>query len=88
VGKKQMMSDKFRFPSYKRVDIGFTYDIVKEDKPKGWIKGAWISLEVWNLLGINNTVSYIWIKDVTNTQYAIPNYLTNRQVNIKLQVKF
>ncbi|MGZ3863054.1 MAG: TonB-dependent receptor [Bacteroidia bacterium] len=88
VGKKQLMSDKFRFPSYKRVDIGFTYDIVKEDKPKGWVKGAWISLEVWNLLGINNTVSYIWIKDVTNTQYAIPNYLTNRQVNIKLQVKF
>ncbi len=92
VGKKFLMSDNFRFPSYKRVDIGFSYDIVKEDKPLTnkfrFIKAAWISLEVWNLLGINNTVSYTWIKDVTNRQYAIPNYLTNRQLNIKLQVKF
>ena len=94
VGKKFLMADNFRFPQYRRVDIGFSYDIVKEDKPLAatnklrFIKAAWVSLEVWNLLGINNTVSYTWIKDVTNRQYAIPNYLTNRQLNIKLQVKF
>ncbi len=92
--KKYFMSDNFRFPSYKRVDIGFSYDIVKEDQPLSktnklrFVKAAWISLEIWNLLGINNTVSYTWIKDVTNRQYAIPNYLTNRQLNLKLQVKF
>ncbi len=92
--KKYFMSDDFRFPSYKRVDIGFSYDLVKEDEPLSktnklrFVKAAWISLEVWNLLGINNTVSYTWIKDVTNRQYAIPNYLTNRQLNLKLQVKF
>lgn len=91
---KYMMSDKFRYPSYKRVDIGFSYEFIKEDKPLPAthrlhrIKAAWLSLEVWNLLGINNTVSYTWIKDVTNRQYAIPNYLTNRQLNLKLQIKF
>jgi hypothetical protein len=88
VGKKFLMSDNFRFPQYRRVDIGFSYDIVKEDKPKRYVKGAWITLEVWNLLGINNTVSYTWIKDVTNQQFAIPNYLTQRMLNVKLQVKF
>lgn len=92
--KKYLMSDKFRYPSYKRVDIGFSYEFVKEDKPLPethklrFIKAAWVSLEVWNLLGINNTVSYTWIKDVTNRQYAIPNYLTNRQLNLKFQIKF
>jgi hypothetical protein len=88
VGKKFLMADNFRFPQYRRVDIGFSYDIVKEDKPKRFVKGAWLSLEVWNLLGINNTVSYTWIKDVTNRQFAIPNYLTQRMINVKLQVKF
>lgn len=91
---KYLMSNNFRYPSYKRVDIGFSYEFVKEDKPLPkekklhWIKAAWLSVEVWNLLGINNTVSYTWIKDVTNRQYAIPNYLTNRQLNIKFQIKF
>jgi hypothetical protein len=81
-------------PAYRRVDIGFSYQLLKEDrkkKEKGifrYIKSAWTSLEVLNLLAVNNTVSYTWIKDVTNRQYAIPNYLTNRQLNIKLQLKF
>jgi hypothetical protein len=94
LGKKYDMANNFRYPPYRRVDIGFSYDIVKEDKPLSkenklhFIKAAWVSLEVWNLLGINNTVSYTWIKDVSNTQYAIPNYLTNRQLNLKLQIKF
>ncbi|HKG06748.1 MAG TPA: hypothetical protein VKB19_09845, partial [Pedobacter sp.] len=45
-------------------------------------------LEVFNLLNINNTVSYLWLKDVNNVQYAIPNYLTGRQLNLKLIIKF
>ncbi len=48
----------------------------------------WLSLEVFNLLQVNNTVSYIWIKDVNNQQYAVPNYLTPRQLNLKLLVEF
>ena len=81
-------------PAYRRVDIGFSYQLLKEGKklkeknPFRWLKSAWISLEVLNLLAVNNTVSYTWVKDVTNRQYAIPNYLTNRQLNVKLQLKF
>ena len=47
-----------------------------------------ISVEVFNLLQVNNTVSYTWVTDVTNRQYAVPNYLTKRQLNLKLQMKF
>ena len=92
--EKWFMSNNFRFPSYKRVDLGFSYELIGEDKPLpksnrfNFIKSAFISLEVWNLLGINNTVSYTWLRDVTNQTYAIPNYLTYRMVNLKLQLKF
>ena len=48
----------------------------------------WIFLEIFNLLQVQNTVSYTWIQDVTGNRYAIPNYLTNRQVNVRLQIKF
>lgn len=86
--------DTLRMPAYRRVDIGFSYQLLKENRKKKekstfrWMKSAWISLEVLNLLAVNNTVSYTWVKDVTNRQYAIPNYLTNRQLNLKLQLKF
>lgn len=84
----------FRMPPYRRVDIGLAYQIIKEDKPLPksnslhFIKGMFISVEIFNLLQINNTVSYTWVTDVTNRQYAVPNYLTRRMVNLKLQVKF
>lgn len=84
----------FRMPPYRRVDIGFAYNILKEDrefKRKSFmnhLKSMWLNIEVLNLLGVNNTVSYSWVKDVTARQYAVPNYLTNRQVNLKLQIRF
>jgi hypothetical protein len=84
----------FRMPPYRRVDIGFAYQVIKENhnlpkhNPFHHLKGMFISLEVFNLLQINNTVSYTWVTDVTGRQYAVPNYLTNRQLNLKLQVKF
>jgi hypothetical protein len=83
-----------RMPAYRRVDIGFSYQPLKEDReikphsPTRYIKSAWISLEVFNLLGINNTVSYLWVEDISNRQYAIPNYLTKRQLNLRLILKF
>ena len=94
LGKKWLMNDKFRYPAYRRVDIGFSYQLIKENKPLPkknvfhYIKSSWISLEVWNLLGVNNTVSYTWITAATGSQYAVPNYLTGRQLNLKLQMKF
>lgn len=83
-----------RTPPYRRVDIGFSYQALREDrkvKEKSvgrFLKSLWISLEVFNLLGTNNTVSYIWVEDVTNRQYAIPNYLTQRQLNLRTIIKF
>ncbi len=85
--------DKFYIPSYKRVDIGFSKDFLDDaalHKPKFLDKNfnsVILFFEVFNMLNINNTVSYLWLKDVDNVQYAIPNYLTGRQFNLKLIVK-
>jgi hypothetical protein len=90
----QRYQQVLRMPPYRRVDIGFSYQALKENrevKPKSpgrHIKSLWISLEVFNLLGTNNTVSYIWVEDVTNRQYAVPNYLTQRQLNLRTIIKF
>lgn len=86
-----------RMPPYRRVDIGFSKQIAgfkPSDKQKHeprnlkFIRNAWLSLEIFNLLNINNTVSYIWITDVENNRHAVPNYLTRRQLNFKLFIEF
>lgn len=85
---------RFRAPAYKRVDIGMSYRLISnEDKHlyRGWaqyIKNAWIGLDALNLLGIKNVNSYYWITDITNTKYAVPNYLTGRQINVRLNINF
>ncbi|MBU0490089.1 MAG: TonB-dependent receptor [Bacteroidetes bacterium] len=86
--------DTLRIPSYRRVDIGFSAQLLSEDKklpeknPLRFFKTIWLSLEVFNLLQVNNTISYLWVKDVTDRQYAIPNYLTPRQLNAKIVFNF
>jgi hypothetical protein len=90
----QRWKQVFRMPPYRRVDIGFAYQIIKEEKPLPkkspfhHFKAMFISVEIFNLLQVDNTVSYTWVTDVTNRQYAVPNYLTRRMLNLKLQVKF
>lgn len=87
-------TDNFSIPAYKRVDIGFSKDFLDDNslkKPKflnRYFTSFITYLEVFNLLDINNTVSYLWLKDVDNVQYAVPNYLTGRQINFKLILKF
>lgn len=89
----------FRMPSYRRVDIGISkvlkdeYAILGDKGIFKYFKTAWVSLEVFNLLGINNTISYTWITTVNNLnhdvgQFAVPNYLTSRRINLKLTTKF
>ncbi|GAB4250189.1 MAG: carboxypeptidase-like regulatory domain-containing protein [Vicingaceae bacterium] len=86
--------DTLRMPPYRRVDIGFSVLLKSEDKkvkpasPFKHFKSIWLSAEVFNLLQINNTISYLWVMDVTGRQYAVPNYLTNRQINVKLHFRF
>lgn len=81
-------------PPYRRVDIGFSKQLIgtstsfADHNPLRHIKSMWISAEVFNLLEINNTISYLWIRDVSNDFYAIPNYLTSRLINVKLVAEF
>ena len=84
---------KFRAPAYKRVDVGLSYRLIdNEDKHLHrfgrHIKNAWLGLDAFNLLGIKNVNSYYWVTDITNTQYAVPNYLTGRQINVRLSIDF
>lgn len=84
----------YHIPAYKRLDIGFSKDFLDAEsvRPPAFLKRYLSSVvlyaEVFNLLNINNTVSYLWLTDVNNHSYAIPNYLTSRQLNVRLVVKF
>ena len=80
----------FRAPAYKRADIGMSYCLYERGShgsSKSAIKNAWIGIDCLNLFGINNVNSYYWVTDVTNQQYAVPNYLTGRQINVKFSLK-
>lgn len=85
----------FRAPAYKRVDIGLSYGLItpaNEGETRGgllgYFKSVWIGVDVFNLLDISNVSSYYWVTDVNNIQYAVPNYLTRRQLNVRLTMDF
>jgi hypothetical protein len=80
---------------YIRADIGFSVLLLDVDKgnrrshsPFRDLENIWLSFEVFNLLDRRNTISYMLIKDYSNTIFALPNRLTPRLVNIKLLVRF
>ena len=88
--------NNFRAPAYKRCDIGMSYRLLdnerkdgtgKRDKSKTF-RNIWLGLDCLNLFGISNVNSYYWVTDITNQQYAVPNYLTGRQLNFKVQMEF
>jgi hypothetical protein len=89
----------FRMPSYKRVDIGFTKNMkdrlsaANPRNPLSHIDDLILGIEIFNLLDIKNTISYNWLSTINNLsgeerQFAVPNYLTGRSLNLKLSVKF
>ncbi|MCM1522037.1 MAG: TonB-dependent receptor [Muribaculaceae bacterium] len=85
----------FRMPPYKRVDIGLQYALLsplKEGETRSGIgsklKSVWLGADIFNLLDISNVASYYWVTDVNDIQYAVPNYLTRRQFNIRLTIDF
>ena len=91
--KSEKYEDILRIPDYRRVDIGFSAILKSENKRSrvnfmNVFNSAWLSVEVFNLLDINNTISYLWVSDIGGRQYAVPNYLTRRQVNLKLILRF
>lgn len=85
----------FRAPAYKRLDIGLAYALLSPPKDgerrSGFMrhfKSIWLGVDVFNLLDISNVSSYYWVTDVNEIQYAVPNYLTRRQFNVRLSVDF
>ncbi|MDR1173078.1 MAG: TonB-dependent receptor [Bacteroidales bacterium] len=83
----------FRMPAYRRVDLGFSKEFFKEERPHKFFRQIWLNVEIFNLFDTNNTISYLWIQVVSNRdgmkqQYAVPNYLTARHINIKLSATF
>ena len=90
----QRYMDIFRIPPYRRIDLGFSKVLINQDHKKfrnkafNSIKDMWLSMEVFNLLGINNTISYLWVANNSGDMFGVPNYLTKRKLNLKLTVKF
>ncbi|MBR1378937.1 MAG: TonB-dependent receptor [Bacteroidaceae bacterium] len=81
----------FRMRSYKRVDLGISYRPFADVGAGGerqWWRDSWIGIDVFNILGVNNVNSYYWVTDITNNQYAVPNYLTGRQLNVRFTVNY
>jgi len=81
----------FRAPAYQRIDIGMSYRAYKSERQNSTtfgIKNIWIGLDCLNLLDHSNVNSYYWVTDVNNYQYAVPNYLTGRQLNAKINIDF
>ncbi len=103
---KELQTNTFRAPAYRRVDLGLSYLLYSKEHSSLFTLHSslreanntasripdsfriWTSISALNLLGINNVNSYYWITDVTNKQYAVPNYLTGRQINLKLHFEF
>lgn len=87
---KELENNSFRAPAYKRADIGMSFRLLDNSKreKRSIFKNIWLGVDCLNLLGINNVNSYYWITDVTNQQYAVPNYLTGRQINGKILIEF
>jgi hypothetical protein len=84
-----------RIPPYRRVDLGISKQLIGErtrfkskTNPLRVFDSMWISLDIFNLLQISNTISYLWITDINTRQYAVPNYLTPRTFNLKLFASF
>lgn len=80
--------DVLRLPAYRRVDIGFSRDLFTGREENERKRTGFIALEVFNILDIRNTINHVWIQDVTGRNYAIPNYLTGRRLNLKVALNF
>lgn len=84
----------FRAPAYKRVDVGISYQLVGAPRDgvrpyNFWrhFKSIIVGFDCFNLFDMANVSSYYWVTDVNDIQYAVPNYLTRRQFNLRLLIE-
>lgn len=97
---RDLASNRYnQLPAYKRVDLGLSKVIKREDRkfskynPICYFREIWITAEILNVFNIENTVSYMWLRSVgyqsvQSGWFAVPNYLTPRLFNLKLTMKF
>ena len=85
---RELENNTYRAPAYRRADIGMSYRAIDNEGKRRAIKNLWLGIDCLNLFGISNVNSYYWITDVTNHQYAVPNYLTGRLINGKVILEF
>ena len=82
-------AQSFRAPAYKRADIGMSYLAYNNVQRSTFnVQRVWLGIDCLNLFGISNVNSYYWVTDVTNRQWAVPNYLTGRQINGRVIIEF
>ncbi len=89
------LRNPFRYKPYYRVDAGFSAQLWDRDwirdkphNPFRFCNNAWLSIEVFNLLQIQNDASVTWVKAINNIQYPVKNRLTSRRINLKLRMEF
>lgn len=87
---RELEKNSFRAPAYKRADIGMSYRLLDNEKreKKSIFRNIWLGIDCLNLFGINNVNSYYWVTDISNQQYAVPNFLTGRQINARILCEF
>ena len=87
---KELETNSFRATAYRRADIGMSYQLLDNSRheKKTFLKNVMLGVDCLNLFGIDNVNSYYWVTDVTNQQYAVPNYLTGRQLNARVLLEF
>lgn len=84
----------WRATPYRRVDIGMNYRLLNNEdghRHNGLgqhLRNVWLGLDCFNIFGLSNVASYLWITDITNQQYAVPNYLTGRMINARFLIEF
>lgn len=82
-------NEVYTLPAYRRVDIGFSKEVKRFTKADdGRFESLWLSLEIFNILQVNNVASYVWVKDLNNNLYGVPSYLTGRRLNLKVIGRF
>ena len=87
---KELETNSFRATAYRRADIGMSYQLLDNSRreKKTFLKNVTLGVDCLNLFGIDNVNSYYWVTDVTNQQYAVPNYLTGHQLNARVLLEF
>ncbi len=94
-GNNREFRNTYRFAAYHRVDVGFSLLLWDRENrsrrpkhPLRFTRNTWLSLEVFNLMQVQNQAGNTWIKTIFDQQYAIPNYLTSRRINLRMRVDF